>query len=89
MGKDRNRCRKIQKDRKRYEKMAIDCSLIGEYGFSLVANVHILLNCRFPYPGWSWLVSGLFLGFVSVLLSVLCVCGFVLETARIFVCTDM
>jgi|GEM_PF-4774505 len=59
MGLDGERCRKIQKDRERYgkirkdwkrlEKVVIDSGLIGEYGFSLVANAHVLLNCRFPY----------------------------------------
>jgi len=41
MGIDGKRCRKIQKDRKRYEKIAIDGSPIGERRFSCdVANGH-------------------------------------------------
>lgn len=41
----------MQKDAERWEKMAIDGRYIGEYGFSCVANTHVLLNRRFPYLG--------------------------------------
>ncbi len=51
MGKDTKRYRKIRKDSERWEKMAIDGGYIGEYGFSCVANTHVLLNRRFPYLG--------------------------------------
>jgi len=66
MGKDRKRWKKMQKDRKRYEKMGKDSGCIVERRFSCVANAHVLLNRRIPYLGGSWLVSELFLGFVSV-----------------------
>jgi len=42
MGKDAKRYKKIRKDGNRLQP-------IGEHGFSLVANAHILLNCSFPY----------------------------------------
>ena len=51
MGKDTKRYRKMRKDANRWEKMGIDSGLIGACGFSCVANVHVLLNCRFPYLG--------------------------------------
>jgi len=41
----------MQKDGKRCEKMGIDSGLIGERGFSLVANAHELINHIFPYQG--------------------------------------
>jgi len=51
IGIDGKRCRKIQKDRKRYEKIAEDGGCVGECGFSCVASAYVLLNCRFPYLG--------------------------------------
>jgi len=66
MGIDGERCRKIQKDIERYEKIAKDSGCIGEYWFSCVASAHVLLNRRFLYLGGSWFVSDLFLVFVSV-----------------------
>jgi len=66
MEKDRNRCRKIQKDRKRYEKIAEDGGCVGECGFSCdVAGTHVLLNCRFPYLRGSFDGFGLGLVFAS------------------------
>jgi len=51
MGKGEKRSEKVRKDGKRLKKVGIDSSLIGEYDFSCVANVDVLLDCRFPYLG--------------------------------------
>ena len=67
IGIDGKRYEKAVKGGKRLEKMGIDGSLIREYGVSCVANAHVLLNRKFPYVVGSWLVSELFLDFVSKL----------------------
>jgi len=63
IGLDGKRCKKIGKDRKRYEKMA---AILGNASFHTILQTRALLNLEFSYLWGSWLVSDLFLGFVSV-----------------------
>jgi|GEM_PF-4070703 len=66
----------MQKDRKRYEKIGKDGGCVGECCFHVMLQTRVVLNREFPYLGGPWLVSDLFLGFVSV---------FVFELSAVYV----